>query len=158
MSFKHYAVPITLGILLGILQNTSLGIVLGIKPNSILVLAIVFSLFAESILQYAIVLFTAVVMVQFAVFETSIASALAMVGLLVYLFREALPGKMWLNSIGTTVLGTLAFYVLVDAGFIIQEPGTLFREIVVNSGLAIVLYLVLEKLLTSHEKTFTYSI
>ena len=134
-------------VLAAFLQGTEFLAIGGVKPNLVFVLIVVLSFFIPDILYFLILMLVGDIVLrsEFASYHEIL--ILSLLSIISFSIGKRLPGKPIFNTIGVVALATLLYYLFVDSGFVMHAFGTVCIEIVLNSALAGILFLVFQKVL-----------
>ena len=137
----------------GFFQNTNLVNVGDVKPNLTLVVLIALSFFMTNFFYYLFLVLVAGIFLKFeAAFELN-NLIFTFIIFAVYWLERKLPGRPFLNNIMLIAVSTLIFYALADFAFLNSYPLTVFKEVVYNIILGILVFLISRRSLF-HEKGF----
>lgn len=153
---RKFGIALIFTAVAGFLQNTNLVNLGDIKPNLTLVVLIALSFFMTNFFYYLILVLVAGIFLKFeAVFELN-NLAFTLILFAVYWLERKLPGRPFLNNVLLIAVSTLVFYALVDFTFLNSYPLTVFKEMVYNIILGILVFFISRRFLF-HEKGFRAS-
>lgn len=122
----------------GLLQSSALFSIFGVKPNLILIILIASAQWIEVFSAYLPVLLLGIILAQFFPGIGSESLSVGLIGLLAFGAAHRLHGRSSVNNLVLTVSGTVAFYLLTNAGHIFQSPWMLIGEVIYNAFLGII--------------------
>lgn len=139
VSFRDFILGVFIIAAGALIQNTDFLTVASIKPNLSLSFLISFSFFFP-INAY---LFLVAIGLVFLTFQPGfellfVAFAVSVIG--VFILRNKLPGKAFLNVMVLTALATAFLYLLGDAKFLYTAPITVIKEMVYNVLVSVFMY------------------
>jgi len=139
-SWHRWGVASLLVLFTGLLQYTDLFSWFGVKPNYTLATLIVLAFFLEEWFIYlGLVLFAAILLNFRVVFDAAI-GVFMLVCIFMFAFRRFFPAIRFVNSLVAVLFGTILFYGIIDYQFLLENPFTIFIELVYNIGVGIVTY------------------
>ncbi len=127
-------------IALALIQSTDFVNVFGVKPDLLLVGLIVAIAFVPTFIHYCALVILGVLSLRFSLTFGKEFPIVGVIALVAFFISERLPGKAWINMILLIVIGTVAWYFLVDSSFIPEHPGIVFQEIAYNSIVGMALF------------------
>lgn len=140
MRFTKFLAIAAILISIGLVQATDLLKVFGVKPNVLLVMMMALSFFALSFLDYSAFILIATVL---AGFESGLAIeqlAIAGVSLGAFLAAPKIHWHPFFTNLAFVFFGTLIFYFLSEAPFIITSAKILALELIYNLLFGILLF------------------
>jgi hypothetical protein len=138
-------IPLILVILAAIVQNSHLLTVKGIQPNILLIVLVSLAFFTSEFFFFSVLMLVALVTTELFSGGLLTMAVLFALGAGVFLVKDHLPWKSWFNQLGLIMVGTFLFYLLIDIKFLQFDTTTVAWEVMYNSILGAVAFLLLSR-------------
>lgn len=116
----------------GLAQSMSLIVFNGVRPNLILAILMVLVFYESDFFNYFLMVALAVMTLQFDGFMTSVQFIFGITMLMAFYFKKYLSENVFVQSFLLILISTSVFYLITDAGYIINHFNTYFVELFYN--------------------------